>query len=854
MAEGTVHDTPASEQLALEHGMTPEEYAEVRDILGRTPSVTEVGMFSVMWSEHCSYKSSRVHLATLPTEGSTVLEGPGENAGAVDIGNGWAAVFKVESHNHPSYIEPYQGAATGVGGILRDIFTMGARPLALLNSLRFGTLEKAKNRFLLEGVVAGIAGYGNCIGVPTVGGEIYFDPAYDHNPLVNVMCYGLVPSERIVRARASGAGNPVLYVGAKTGRDGIYGVSLLASATFDAGAEEKRPAVQVGDPFTEKLLLESCLELIDRGLVIGMQDMGGAGLTCSTCEMGSKAGTGLEIDVRKVPSRERGMTPYEFMLSESQERMLLVCEREDLAAVQEVFEEWDLHAVEIGVVTDDGMLRVRDGDAVVAEVPTRSLADDAPVYERPFNEPELPPTLGADDLTPLWELEGVGGWVAERGGIGAEGANGSGSEGSAGAGDVGAACKQALLELLSDPSIASKRWVFQQYDQTVRTNTAQRPGGDAAVMRIKETGGAVALSLDGNPWYTAMNAEAGAVLAVAEACRNVACTGARPMGITNCLNFGNPEEPDRMGQFAAAVRGMGAACRALGVPVTGGNVSFYNETDERPILPTPVVGCLGHLDDVDRSVPAAFQNAEDLIVLLGADVDRQPGDEGGAVDWGLGGSALLRLFYNGGAPGGKGTSRGGAPSSGDDVDASPREPDVTDAGPRGAPPAVDLEREAALQEWLVEAAERGLLVSAHDCSDGGLAVALAEACFGRADDRRADGRQGDEAITDELLGATVDLGAVEAGRADLRLFGESASRVVASVAPHKLDELLELAREHAVPASLLGMVTAGVLGGCGRLDVMLSGERLFGLPVGDAYQAWATSLANKAGVRQWHGA
>ena len=811
-----IDDTLASEQLALEHGMTAEEYAKVCDILGRTPSVTEVGMFSVMWSEHCSYKSSLVHLETLPTEGPAVLEGPGENAGAVDIGNGWAAVFKVESHNHPSYIEPYQGAATGVGGILRDIFTMGARPLALLNSLRFGTLDKAKNRFLLEGVVGGIAGYGNCIGVPTVGGEIYFDEAYDHNPLVNVMCYGLAPSERIIHARATGSGNPVIYVGAKTGRDGIYGVSLLASTTFDEGAEEKRPAVQVGDPFTEKLLLESCLELIERGLVVGMQDMGGAGLTCSTCEMGSKAGTGLEIDVRKVPSREHAMTPYEFMLSESQERMLLVCERDDLAAVQEVFDDWDLHAVEIGVVTDDGMLRVRDGDKVVAEMPTRSLADDGPVYERPFAEPQPLPSLGADDVDALWELDGRPGAAGE-------------------------ACKEALLELLSDPSIASKRWVFQQYDQTVRTNTVQRPGGDAAVMRIKETGGAVALSLDGNPWYTEMDAEAGAILAVAEACRNVACTGARPLGITNCLNFGSPEEPDRMGQFAAAVRGMGAACRALDVPVTGGNVSFYNETDERPILPTPVVGCLGHMDDADNSLPAAFQAADDVIVVLGADLDRRAGQEGGAIDWGLGGSALLRLFHRNGETS-AGEAAAGAEGGG--------EPDTSGAPLRGAPPAVDLEREAALQRLLVQAATRELLASAHDCSDGGLGVALAEASFGRADDERADGRQGAEGIADELLGATVDLGAVEAGRADLRLFGESATRVLVSVAPHRLDDLLELARQQGVPVSRCGTVTAGDA----MIDVRLGGELLFELPVRDAYEAWATSLAEKAGVRQWHAA
>ncbi|MFQ5744447.1 MAG: phosphoribosylformylglycinamidine synthase subunit PurL [Acidobacteriota bacterium] len=793
----------ADEALALEHGMTADEYARVCELLQRPPTLTELGMFSVMWSEHCSYKSSRVHLGTLPTDAAQVLEGPGENAGAVELGGGWAGVFKVESHNHPSYIEPYEGAATGVGGILRDIFTMGARPLALLNSLRFGSLDRAKNRYLLEGVVGGIAGYGNCIGVPTVGGEIYFDPSYDHNPLVNVLCFGLAPSDRLVRARASGAGNPVIYVGAKTGRDGIYGVSLLASSSFDEAAAEKRPAVQVGDPFTEKLLLESCLELIEQGLVVGMQDMGGAGLTCSTCEMGSKAGTGLEIDVRRVPSRESRMTPYEFMLSESQERMLLVCERQDLEAVQEIFDKWDLHAVEIGKVTDDGMLRVWDGDRLVAQVPARTLADEAPVYERPMQVPDSPPYLTADDLPPLLEAMAAP----------AEAASGRPLPASA-----GEACRLMLLELLADPSIASKRWVFQQYDQTVRTNTVQRPGGDAALLHIKESGGGVALSLDGNPWYTAMDAEAGAALAVAEACRNVACTGARPLGITNCLNFGSPEVPETMARFAAAVRGMGAACRALGVPITGGNVSFYNETEERPILPTVVVGALGYLDDVGAGVPAAFQSEGDPIVLLGAEIDTGAGSVNDVPDVGLGGSALVRCLHQ---------------------------------GRPGAPPALDLEREAALQRLLVEAAGHGFLRSAHDCSDGGLAVALAEACFGRADMGRADGRQGTDAETTGLLGARTDLGDPQAGRADLRLFSEPPSRVVASVVPEKVEELLAAARRHHLPVSRIGTVGGGEEA---RLEVRLGGALLFEAAVADLYEAWATSLARRMEDEAWHAA
>ncbi len=762
----------AGQATAIEHGMTAEEYARVCSILGRPPTITELGMYSVMWSEHCSYKSSRVHLKTLPTEGTTVLQGPGENAGAVDLGEGLAGVFKVESHNHPSYIEPYQGAATGVGGILRDIFSMGARPLALLDSLRFGALDRSKNRFLLDGVVAGIAGYGNCMGVPTVGGEICFDASYDCNPLVNVMCFGVAPADAIVKARADGPGNPVVYVGAKTGRDGIYGVSLLASATFDAEAQEKRPAVQVGDPFTEKLLMEACLELIAKQLLVGMQDFGGAGLSCATSELASNSGTGMEIDVALVPRRETGMTPYEVMLSESQERMMLVCTPENLDAVMAVFDKWDLDSAIVGHVTDDGMVRVLNEGTLVAEVPARSLAEEGPVYERPFVRPEAPPALTVAELSC----------------------------------DVPA--EEVLETLLRDPSIASKRWVFQQYDQTVRFNTVQRPGGEAAVVWLKESGSdaAVALAIDGNPWFTALDARQGARLAVAEACRNVACTGARPLGITNCLNFGSPEQPDRMGQFVAAVEGMSEACRALGVPVTGGNVSFYNETDGRPILPTPVIGALGRIEQAADSVPAAFQRAGDSILVLG---DDDP------VDAGLGGSAYVRNFHE---------SR------------------------PGAPPGIDLQLEASLQSLLVEAATDGLLRSAKDCSDGGLAVALAEACFGRGDAERTDAYQAEAGpgALDGMLGAAVelrvDLDAAQDGEPvaerHARLFGEAPSRVLVSVAPDAVETLRQVAADGGVPVRVLGTVT-----GSRALRIAANGATWLESDVGDLYGSWAGSLA-----------
>ncbi len=752
------------QKTAVEHGMTADEYARVVEILGRAPTLTELGMYSVMWSEHCSYKSSRVYLRELPSSGPAVLQGPGENAGAVDLGDGLAGVFKVESHNHPSYIEPYQGAATGVGGILRDIFTMGARPLALLDSLRFGKPQVGKNRHLLDGVVGGIAGYGNCMGVPTVGGEIYFDDSYDHNPLVNVMCFGVAAADRLIRARADGPGNLVIYVGARTGRDGIYGVSLLASATFDAEAEEKRPAVQVGDPFTEKLLMEACLELVDKDLLVGMQDLGGAGLTCSTAELSSNSRTGMRIDIAKVPRRESGLTPYEIMLSESQERMMLVVTSAQLEEVMAIFDKWDLEAVVIGQVTDDGFVQVFDDGELVADVPARSLAEEGPRYERPFVLPVPPPSIGAGELKCDLHTHDV------------------------------------LFRLLRDPTVASKRWVFQQYDQTVRFNTVQRPGGEAAVIWLKEYGSdaAVALAIDGNPWFSALDAKQGAKLAVAEACRNVACTGAKPLGITNCLNFGSPEVDVRMGEFVAAVEGIAEACLALEVPVTGGNVSFYNETAGQPILPTSVVGAVGRHDHYDRTVGAGFLSSGDKVVLIGgADTD----------DPGLGGSAYVRLVH---------------------------------AARPGAPPSLDLGLEARLHRLLVEAASAELLRSAKDCSDGGLAVALAETCFAVADGARADRSLASvgEGSVKGLLGAYIELDASPGDDHHAALFGEAPSRVVVTTRPDDAERLVDLGAAYGVPARVVGEVTEEP-----RLRVMVQDRPAIELGVDLLYTAWAGALA-----------
>jgi phosphoribosylformylglycinamidine synthase subunit PurL len=732
-----------TDQLLEQHGLTREEYARIVGMIGREPTLTELGIFSVMWSEHCSYKSSRVHLKTLPTTGPRVLQGPGENAGAVDIGDGLAAVFKIESHNHPSFIEPYQGAATGVGGIIRDIFTMGARPIALLDALRFGPLDDPLVRRTMAGVVAGIAGYGNSIGIPTVGGEIGFDESYTGNPLVNVFCLGIARREAIIKGVASGAGNPVYYVGSKTGRDGIHGATM-ASAEFDDRSAEKRPAVQVGDPFMEKLLLEACLEVMRTDALVGIQDMGAAGLTCSTCEMGSRGGAGIEIDVALVPQRETGMTPYEIMLSESQERMLLVVKWGREQEVERIFDKWDLHAVRIGEVTTDGLLRVRAHGEVVAEVPNRALTDEAPLYRRPTREPDW-----------LREVQAIP--FAEMG--------------------MPPAPVEVFGRLLASPAIASKRWVYRQYDHMVQTNTLVLPGMGTAVVRVKGTSRALALSVDCNARFVHLDPFAGAQLAVAEAARNVACAGAEPIGATNCLNFGNPERPEIMWQFARAVEGMGAACRALQIPITGGNVSLYNETDGRAVLPTPVLGVIGVIEDAARAMGRVFRGVGDRVVLLG---------ESRAE---IGGSEYLKVVHG---------------------------------LIRGLPPALDLAREGALQRLLVASIGEGLVRSAHDCADGGLAVAIAECCF------------------DTPLGVEVDVPAVTGGPEAFRdvatLFGESASRVVVSVRETDVAALLERARDAGVPATVIGTV------GGERIRMAVAGRVLVDVARDEAERFWSTAI------------
>ncbi|HUK32855.1 MAG TPA: phosphoribosylformylglycinamidine synthase subunit PurL [Vicinamibacterales bacterium] len=738
------------DQKTLErHGLKPDEYERILAFMGREPNLTELGIFSVMWSEHCSYKSSRVYLKTLPTRGPQVLQGPGENAGAVGIGDGLAAVFKIESHNHPSFIEPYQGAATGVGGIIRDIFTMGARPIALLNSLRFGALESPVTARLLEGVVAGIAGYGNSIGIPTVGGEIAFEPSYAGNPLVNVFCLGIARASDIIKGVASGAGNAVYYVGAKTGRDGIHGATM-ASAEFDEKSAEKRPAVQVGDPFMEKLLLEACLEVMKTDALVGIQDMGAAGLTCSTTEMGSRGGAGVEIDVANVPQRETGMTPYEIMLSESQERMLLVVKRGREAEVERIFEKWDLHASHIGEVTTDGMLRVKENGRVVAEIPNRALTDDAPVYHRPVSRPEYLDDVQTLDLDALPPRDAR---IRDDNAV--------------------------LLALLGSPAIGSKRWVYRQYDHMVRTNTVNMPGMGAGVVRIKDTDRALAMSVDGNGRYCYLDPKHGAMLAVAEAARNVACAGGTPLAATNCLNFGSPERPGIMWQFAQAVEGISEACRALDTPITGGNVSLYNETDGKAIYPTPVIGVVGLLEHADRVVSRRFQSPGDTIMLFG---------EGRGE---LGGSEYLKIAH-----------------------------DIV----KGFPPALDLNAEHALQRLLAELAQARLVRSAHDCSDGGLAVTLAECAFDSGG-----------------IGADVSIDAVQVARdADINraaaLFGESASRVVVSVSAGATAEVLKRAQAAGVPARIIGR-TGGEM-----LRITVGGAAAVTLAVADAERVWSNAV------------
>jgi phosphoribosylformylglycinamidine synthase II len=699
-----------------------------------------------MWSEHCSYKSSRVHLKTLPTTGARVVQGPGENAGAVDIGDGLCAVFKIESHNHPSFIEPYQGAATGVGGIIRDIFTMGARPIALLNALRFGSLDSPLARRIFEGVVAGIGGYGNSIGIPTVGGEIVFDEMYSGNPLVNVLCLGIARKDDIIKGAAKGIGNPVYYVGAKTGRDGIHGATM-ASAEFDEKSAEKRPAVQVGDPFMEKLLMEACLEVMKTGAVVGIQDMGAAGFTCSTSEMGSRGGTGMTVDVSLVPQRETGMIPYEIMLSESQERMLLVVERGREHEVEAVFEKWDLHAVKVGQVTEGTRLKIHERGTLVGDVPNRALTDEAPVYHRPMEEPQWQKRV---QEIPFAELSAP------------------------------PPPQQVFNQLIAVPTIASKRWAYRQYDHTVGTNTIAQPGMSAAVVRVKDTSRGLAISVDGNGRFCYLDPYQGAMLAVAEASRNVACAGGEPIGATNNLNFGNPERPEIMWQIAEAVRGIGDACRALSTPITGGNVSLYNETEGRAIFPTPVLGVVGLLEDASKTTTRAFKTIGSAVVLLGDNLGE------------IGGSEYLASIHNLIA---------------------------------GRPPALDLEREAALQALIVKLIRDGCIESAHDCSEGGLAIALAECTF----DSGGIGVSAD----------VTEVSAIEGFAANATLFGESASRIVVSVASAHLDAVMTAAEEAGVAAREIGRV------GGDNIRLSVNGTVAVDIPVKVAETAWATAIEQR---------
>ena len=763
-------ETKVTAAVAAEHGLSVEEYSRILKILGRDPSITELGIFSVMWSEHCSYKSSKVHLKRLPTRGAQVLQGPGENAGVVDIGDGLCAVFKIESHNHPSFVEAFQGAATGVGGILRDIFTMGARPIAVLDSLRFGPIvhtektaglkpaatkasdeEISRNRRLVDGVVRGIGFYGNCFGVPTVGGEVVFEPCYSNNPLVNALALGIAKRDELFFAKARGAGNPVIYAGAKTGRDGIHGASLLASAEFSEESQQKRPNVQVGDPFMEKLLLEACLEAMRTGAVVAIQDMGAAGLTSSSSEMASRGGMGIEIELARVPQRETGMTPYEMMLSESQERMLLVAERGREAEVFRVFTKWGLDAVEIGRVTDDGKLRVLHHGKITAEIPAHAIAEEGPVYQRPL----APPATRGEDSRRI-EFASSGADLTNN-----------------------------FKKLLASPTIASKQWIIGQYDHQVRTNTRVNPGaGDAAVLRLKESRRGLALSTDGNARWCWLNPRLGAMHAVAEAARNVACSGARPVAATNCLNFGNPEKPEVMWQFSEAIDGIAEACKVLGVPITGGNVSFYNETLGKPIYPTPVLGVLGILDDAANALGLAFRNKGDAIVLLdGAD------DAASARSL----ETLSREF-------------------------SSSEYAKTIHGiVAGAPPDIDLAAEKRLQDCLVALAADRVVESAHDLSDGGLAVAIAESAFGSED-----------------FTARVALDSF--APAEYALFGESGARAIVTSKVTSLARVMEIAAKYSVGARRIGEVARG------DLRIEINGVVYASAAVSALREIWATAL------------
>jgi phosphoribosylformylglycinamidine synthase II len=788
-------------ELLAQHSITPEEYDRILKALGRVPSLTELGIYSVMWSEHCSYKSSKVHLRRLPTKSDRVVQGPGENAGIIDVGDGWACAFKIESHNHPSYIEPHQGAATGVGGILRDIFTMGARPLAVMDSLRFGPIEPdakiepeliRKNHSIVEGVVEGIASYGNCFGVPNLGGETKFEPCYSGNPLVNAFALGLVRHDEIFYGKASGTGNPVIYVGAKTGRDGIHGATM-ASEEFKEGSEQKRPNVQVGDPFMEKLLLEACLEAMKTGAIVGIQDMGAAGLTCSTCEMGARGGVGLDVELDLVPQRETGMTSYEIMLSESQERMLLVAEKGREDEVLKVFAKWGLDAVVVGTVKPEPRLRIRHHGELVADIPNESLTDDAPVYHRPVGTwktplPAEPPAHVQEELAKDRDYT------------------------------------SDLKKLLASANICSKRWVHEQYDTMVQTNTVQGPGGEAGVMRIKGTGTAghergLAMALDGNGRWCYLDPNLGAKHAVAEAARKVALTGAEPVAATNCLNFGNPEKPEIMAQLSTAIDGIAEACTALGTPITGGNVSLYNETKGEGIYPTPVLGIVGILDDVTKAVPADFQQVGDAILLLWPVPRGEDPNPDLKVPFKPEPMRYLAVEGEGELVADVDTEEPEA-TAGAELAAfgSSEYANIVLGGVWGTPPALDLDAEADLHTLLGVLAERGLVHSAKDISDGGIAVALAESAIHSGIGAKAD--QDESLLVHPLFG----------------LFAEPASTVIMTAKPADLEDITKLADDYSFLAARIGAT------GGNRLEISVDRQPFISASLDELREPWAESL------------
>jgi phosphoribosylformylglycinamidine synthase len=792
-------------QLLAQHSITADEYDRILKALGRVPSLTELGIYSVMWSEHCSYKSSRVHLKRLPTKSDRVVQGPGENAGIIDVGDGWACAFKIESHNHPSYIEPYQGAATGVGGILRDIFTMGARPLAVMDSLRFGPIEPGedeaglvrKNHSIVEGVVSGIAGYGNCFGVPNLGGETKFEKCYSGNPLVNAFALGMVQKDEIFYGKASGAGNPVIYVGAKTGRDGIHGATM-ASEEFHEGTEAKRPNVQVGDPFMEKLLMEACLEAMKTGAIVGIQDMGAAGLTCSTCEMGGRGGVGLDVELDNVPQRETGMTAYEIMLSESQERMLLVAEKGREDEVLRVFTKWGLDGVIVGTVENEARLRIRHHGVLVADIPNASLTDDAPLYHRPVGTWKAPVALDPSEAI-LDELGRDRDFTAD------------------------------LKTLLTSANVCCKRWVHEQYDTMVQTNTVVGPGGEAGVMRIKGTGTlgherALAMALDGNGRWAYLNPKLGAKHAVAESARKVAAAGAMPIAATNCLNFGNPEKPEIMAQLSAAIDGLAEACTALGTPITGGNVSLYNETRGEGIYPTPVLGIVGILEDASKAVPAHFQEQGDAILLLWPIPAGQEPDPNLKVPLN---PELVEGQVNV-APGVMGDEAVVVPEDAAETEASASAElesfgssefaKVVLGGIWGQPPPLDLDAEADLHTLLQVLADQELLRSARDLSDGGIAVTLAQAAFPLG------------------IGAKVEQEQALMAHPLFGLFAEPASTMVVTAYPTKVDAIEELASEYGYFVARIG-TTGGE-----KLEISVYHEPMISASVESLKKPWAQAL------------